>query len=117
MTLQTDKVTPTAKARYVLTVDRPGTVWFSLVSLFPPTFKDQPNGFRPDIMQMMVDMKPKFLRFPGGNYLEGDQIADRFEWKKTIGPLVRSPRAHGAVDLSLEPTGWAFTNSCSGATT
>jgi alpha-N-arabinofuranosidase len=91
LTLQTDKVTPTAKARYVLTVDRPGTVWFSLVSLFPPTFKDQPNGFRPDIMQMMVDMKPKFLRFPGGNYLEGDQIADRFEWKKTIGPLSDRP--------------------------
>jgi alpha-N-arabinofuranosidase len=91
LTLQTDKVTPTAKARYVLTVDRPGTVWFSLMSLFPPTFKDQPNGFRPDIMQMMVDMKPKFLRFPGGNYLEGDQIADRFEWKKTIGPLPERP--------------------------
>ena len=91
LTLQTDKVTATAKARYVLTVDRPGTVWFSLVSLFPPTFKDQTNGFRPDIMQMMVDMKPKFLRFPGGNYLEGDQIADRFEWKKTIGPLSGRP--------------------------
>jgi alpha-N-arabinofuranosidase len=91
LTLQTGTVTPTAKARYVLTVDRPGTVWFSLVSLFPPTFKDQPNGFRPDIMQMMVDMKPKFLRFPGGNYLEGDQIADRFEWKATIGPLAERP--------------------------
>src|SRR3954462_8783206 len=91
LTLQTDKVTPTTKARYVLTVDRPGTVWFSLISLFPPTFKDQTNGFRPDIMQMMVDMRPKFLRFPGGNYLEGDQIADRFEWKKTIGPLSDRP--------------------------
>jgi alpha-N-arabinofuranosidase len=91
VTLQTGKVTATTKARYVLSVDRPGTVWFSLVSLFPPTFKDQPNGFRPDIMQMMVDMKPKFLRFPGGNYLEGDQIADRFEWKKTIGPLSERP--------------------------
>ena len=72
-------------------VDRPGTVWFSLVSLFPPTFKNQPNGFRADIMQMMVDMKPKFLRFPGGNFLEGDQIADRFEWKKTLGPLAERP--------------------------
>ena len=91
LTLQTDKVAPTVKARYVLTVDRPGTVWFSLVSLFPPTFKDQANGFRPDIMRMMVDMKPKFLRFPGGNYLEGDQIADRFEWKKTLGPLAERP--------------------------
>ncbi len=91
VTLSTDKVTATAKARYVLTLDRPGTVWFSVVSLFPPTFKGQANGFRPDIMQMMVDMKPRFLRFPGGNYLEGDQIADRFEWKKTLGPLSDRP--------------------------
>ena len=91
LTLQTRGVAPTTAARYVLTVDRPGKVWLSVVSLFPPTFKDQPNGFRPDIMQMMVDMKPKFLRFPGGNYLEGDQIADRFEWKKTIGPLSDRP--------------------------
>ena len=89
--LQTRGVTPTAAARYVLTADRPGKIWFSLVSLFPPTFNNQPNGFRPDIMQMMVDMKPKFLRFPGGNYLEGDQIADRFEWKKTVGPLSERP--------------------------
>ena len=91
LTLSTRSVTPTAAARYVLTVDRPARIWFSLVSLFPPTFRDQPNGFRPDIMQMMVDMKPKFLRFPGGNYLEGDQIADRFDWKKTLGPLSERP--------------------------
>ncbi len=91
VTLQTGNVTPTAKARYVLTTDRPGKVWFSLVSLFPPTFKDQPNGFRKDLMQMLVDMHPKFLRFPGGNYLEGNQIADRFDWKKTLGPLSDRP--------------------------
>lgn len=91
VTLQTSAVAPTAKARYAVTVDRPGKIWFSLVSLFPPTFKNQPNGFRPDLMQMLVDMKPKFLRFPGGNYLEGDQIADRFQWKKTLGPLSERP--------------------------
>jgi alpha-L-arabinofuranosidase len=78
---------PTAKARFILTTDRPGTIWFTLVSLFPPTYRSQPNGFRPDLLQMLVDMRPKFLRFPGGNYLEGDQIADRFDWKKTLGPL------------------------------
>jgi alpha-N-arabinofuranosidase len=91
LTLQTRDTAPTTAARYVLTIDRPGTIWLSLVSLFPPTFKDQANGFRPDIMQMMVDMKPKFLRFPGGNYLEGDQIGDRFDWKKTVGPLSDRP--------------------------
>jgi alpha-N-arabinofuranosidase len=90
-TLQTGAVAVTARARYTLTVNRPGTVWFSLVSLFPPTFNNQPNGFRPDLMQMLVDVKPKFLRFPGGNYLEGDQIADRFQWKKTLGPLTDRP--------------------------
>lgn len=85
--LQTDGVSPHAKARYVVTVDRPGTVWFDLVSLFPPTWNDRPNGLRKDLMQMLVDLKPKFLRFPGGNYLEGDTIETRFDWKKTLGPI------------------------------
>src|ERR1051326_5193347 len=87
--------TPTARARFTLTMTRPGTVWFGLASLFPPTFKGQPNGFRPDLLQLLVDMKPKFLRFPGGNYLEGDQIADRFDWKKTLGALQDRPGHQG----------------------
>jgi alpha-N-arabinofuranosidase len=91
LTLTTGNVARTTGAKYVLTTDRPGTVWFSLVSLFPPTFKNQANGFRPDLLQMLIDMRPTFLRFPGGNYLEGDQIADRFDWKKTLGPLSERP--------------------------
>jgi alpha-N-arabinofuranosidase len=87
LTLKTGKVAPTTKARFAITLDRPGTVWFGMVSLFPPTWNDRPNGLRKDLMQMLVDMNPKFLRFPGGNYLEGDTIETRFEWKKTIGPL------------------------------
>ncbi len=85
--LKTGSVTPTAKAHFVMTLDRPGTVWFGMVSLFPPTWNDQPNGFRKDLMQMLVDMNPKFLRFPGGNYVEGDTVETRFEWKDTIGPI------------------------------
>ncbi|HUA37371.1 MAG TPA: alpha-L-arabinofuranosidase C-terminal domain-containing protein [Candidatus Sulfopaludibacter sp.] len=95
VTLDTGKLKPTTKARYALTLDRPGKVWFDLVSLFPPTWKDQPNGFRKDLMQMLVDLKPKFLRFPGGNYVEGDTVATRFDWKKTIGPLDRRPGHRG----------------------
>lgn len=92
VTLRTRKgITPTTKARLVLSTERPGTLWFSLVSLFPPTWKDQPNGFRKDLMQMMIDMKPKFLRFPGGNYVEGNTITERFDWKKTIGSLDQRP--------------------------
>ncbi|HVU32712.1 MAG TPA: alpha-L-arabinofuranosidase C-terminal domain-containing protein [Opitutaceae bacterium] len=89
--LMTLDVRPTAKARYVVAVDRPGTVWFSFVSLFPPTWNDRPNGLRKDLMQKLVDLKPKFLRFPGGNYVEGNTIAERFDWKKTIGPISERP--------------------------
>jgi alpha-N-arabinofuranosidase len=91
VTLKTAKVGPTANARFVITLDRPGTVSFALVSLFPPTWNDRPNGLRKDIMQMLVDMDPKFLRFPGGNYVEGDTVDLRFDWKKTIGPIEERP--------------------------
>ena len=87
VTLKTGSLTPTTKAHFAITMDKPGTVWLGLVSLFPPTWNDRPNGLRKDIMQMMVDMNPKFLRFPGGNYVEGDTIETRFDWKKTIGPI------------------------------
>jgi alpha-N-arabinofuranosidase len=87
LTLKTGGLTPTAKARFQVTLDRPGTVWLGFVSLFPPTWTDRPNGLRKDLMQLLVDLNPKFLRFPGGNYVEGDTIESRFDWKKTIGPL------------------------------
>ena len=95
MTLKTGEVQPTSGVRLLLSLDRPGTVWLDLVSLFPPTWNHRPNGLRPDIMQMLVDMKPAFLRLPGGNYLEGDTIETRFDWKKTIGPLAERPGHQG----------------------
>ena len=91
VTLKTGSVAPTTKAHLAITMDRPGTVWLGLVSLFPPTWNNRPNGLRKDLMQMMVDMNPKFLRFPGGNYVEGDTIETRFDWKKTIGPIEQRP--------------------------
>lgn len=96
MTLKTSHgIAPTAKARFVLSVENPGTVWLGYVSLFPPTWKNQPNGFRPDLLQMLIDMNPKFLRLPGGNYLEGNTIATHFDWKKTIGPVISRPGHDG----------------------
>jgi alpha-N-arabinofuranosidase len=89
--LKTGDVAPTTRARFAITVDRPGSVWLGLVSLFPPTWKNRPNGLRQDLMQMMVNLKPAFLRFPGGNYVEGNTISTRFDWKKTIGPLAERP--------------------------
>jgi len=68
-----------------------GTVWLQQVSLFPPTFNNRANGNRRDLMQILADMQPRFLRFPGGNYLEGNYINERFDWKKTIGDISQRP--------------------------
>ncbi|MDP4262131.1 MAG: alpha-L-arabinofuranosidase C-terminal domain-containing protein [Bacteroidota bacterium] len=92
LTLNTaDNVTPTADTRFVISTIDTGRIWFNLVSLFPPTYNNTPNGNRPDIMQLLAGMKPAFLRFPGGNYLEGDYFTSRFDWKKTIGSLDQRP--------------------------
>ena len=90
-TLKTGKLTPSTTNRFVISTKSPGTVWFSLVSLFPPTYKNRPNGNRIDIMELLAGMKPAFLRFPGGNYLEGPNFENRFNWKATIGPLEQRP--------------------------
>ena len=74
-----------------LLLTHPGTIALQLVSLFPPTFGNQPNGFRPDLMEKMAGLNPHFLRMPGGNYLEGDTLKDWFNWKETLGPLVDRP--------------------------
>ena len=87
LNLNTGGVTPSTAARLQIMLDHPGSVWFAMVSLFPPTWNNQPNGFRKDLMQMLVDMNPQFLRFPGGNYVEGNRISEYFDWKKTIGPI------------------------------
>jgi len=100
--LRTGDIAASAKNHFVLSVERPGTVWFSLISLFPPTFKNRANGNRVDIMEMLAAMKPKFLRFPGGNYLEGDHIVERYDWKKTIGAL---------VDRPTHPSPWGYHSS------
>ncbi|HEY4380391.1 MAG TPA: alpha-L-arabinofuranosidase C-terminal domain-containing protein [Acidobacteriaceae bacterium] len=96
-------VAATADNQIVVSMDHPGTVWLQQLSVFPPTYKDRANGNRVDLMELMAAMHPQFLRFPGGNYLEGDHINERFDWKKTIGPLVdraghRSPWRYQSSD-------------------
>ena len=102
-TLTTANVPPTKEARLVLRTGDARTTSLGLVSLFPPTYNARPNGVRPDLMQLLVDMKPRFLRFPGGNYLEGNTFAERFNWKETLGPLEdrpghRSPWGYRSTD-------------------
>jgi alpha-L-arabinofuranosidase len=90
-TLRTGEVPASANNHLILTIAQPATVWLDLVSLFPPTYNSRADGSRADIMSLLAAMHPHFLRLPGGNYLEGDHIADRFDWKKTIGPWVDRP--------------------------
>lgn len=85
----------TPKARFVLSARGTGRVWFSLVSLFPPTYRNAPNGLRPDLMTLMAGLRPKFIRLPGGNYVEGSRFADRFSWKQMIGPVDQRPGHQG----------------------
>ena len=101
-TLKTGSIQPSSANHLVLTVTRAGTLWLNLVSLFPPTYHNRINGNRIDIMEKLAAMHPAFLRFPGGNYLEGDHIADRFDWKKTIGPL---------QDRPTHPSPWRYHSS------
>ncbi len=89
--LTTRAAKASAENRLVISAGSTGTVWFSMVSLVPPTWNNRPNGNRKDIMQILAGMKPSFLRFPGGNYVEGRTIATRFDWKKTIGDISQRP--------------------------
>jgi alpha-L-arabinofuranosidase len=58
------------------------------VSLFPAkTFKGEKNGLRADLAQAIADLKPKFVRFPGGCLVHGDGLDNIYRWKKTIGPV------------------------------
>ena len=86
-TLTTKKVESSKDNVFKITMTAPGTLWLQQVSLFPPTYKDRANGNRPDLMKLLAEMDTKFLRLPGGNYLEGRTIDERFEWTNTIGPV------------------------------
>jgi alpha-L-arabinofuranosidase len=77
-----------AKAQLVITLWAPGVVDMDMVSLCPETtWKNCPHGLRADLVQMLADLKPAFLRFPGGCIVEGEELESRYQWKNTIGDL------------------------------
>ena len=76
------------KAKLYVLVDGKGGVDVDMVSLFPEkTWKHRPGGLRADMVQLLADMKPGFMRFPGGCIVEGSELKGRYQWKKTIGPV------------------------------
>ncbi len=79
-------VASNAKARLSVCLASKGEVDIDMVSLFPQaTWKNRPNGLRKDLVQLLADMKPGFIRFPGGCIVEGRTLPNRYQWKNTLG--------------------------------
>ncbi|KAI4994963.1 hypothetical protein ZWY2020_034866 [Hordeum vulgare] len=79
-----------------LTTSNRGILWLDQVSLMPSdTHKG--HGFRKELISMLLDLKPRFLRFPGGCFVEGDWLRNAFRWKETVGPWEQRPGHFGDV--------------------
>jgi alpha-N-arabinofuranosidase len=85
--LTTNATDPSARIRILLATAK-GALDLDMISLFPSdTFNRRENGLRPDLVQLLKDLHPAFMRFPGGCIVEGHTLANRYQWKQTIGPL------------------------------
>lgn len=105
------------KAKFVLRFDKPGTVWLDFVSLFPQkTFHNRPNGLRQDLAQYIADLKPAFVRWPGGCFVEGITIQSAPDWKTTIGPVEKRHSTYSPWGYWTS-NGLAIMNTCSIAKT
>lgn len=117
-------------SRLQLTTTRKGVIWFDQVSAMPlDTYNG--HGFRSDLVEMLTDLKPQFIRFPGGCFVEGEWLRNAFRWKATVGPWEERPGHFGDVwmywtddglgyfeflqlaeDLDARPV-WVFNNGVS----
>jgi alpha-L-arabinofuranosidase len=76
------------KAKMKIWFEGSGVIDMDMISLFPQdTWKGRPGGMRADMIQLLADMKPGFMRFPGGCIVEGFDLSQRYKWKNTIGPI------------------------------
>ncbi|KAG0576183.1 hypothetical protein M758_5G063200 [Ceratodon purpureus] len=83
-------------ARLSLTSSTKGVFWLDQVSAMPTdTFKG--HGFRKELAMMLSDLKPGFLRFPGGCYVEGTRLTNAFRWRDSVGPYENRPGHYGDV--------------------
>ncbi|XP_065852662.1 alpha-L-arabinofuranosidase 1-like [Euphorbia lathyris] len=117
-------------SRLQLTTSQKGVIWFDQVSAIPlDTYKG--HGFRHELVQMLADIKPRFFRFPGGCFVEGEWLRNAFRWKETVGPWEERPGHFGDVwmywtddglghyeflqlaeDIGAQPV-WVFNNGIS----
>lgn len=117
-------------ARLSITSSKKGIIWLDQVSAMPVnTFKG--HGFRKELAEMLAVLKPQFIRFPGGCYVEGNWLRNAFHWKESVGPWEERPGHFGdkwnywtddglgyyeflqlAEDLNALPV-WVFNNGIS----
>ena len=80
----------TNKAVLTITTDSSAVFWLDVVSLFPQnTWKGRPNGLRPELMEQIAALKPAFIRFPGGNFVEGYTAGTYPVWRETVGDIAQ----------------------------
>ena len=76
------------KATLRITFSGKGSIDMDMISMFPEeTWKGRKNGLRKDLVQLLADIQPGFLRFPGGCIVEGRTLEKRYQWKKTVGAI------------------------------
>jgi alpha-L-arabinofuranosidase len=76
------------KGKLKISFEGVGALDLDMISLFPSdTWKNRHGGMRSDMVQLLSDMKPGFIRFPGGCIVEGRDLTQRYQWKKTLGPV------------------------------
>ncbi len=94
ISLVSDAMDPSA--RLALRISQAGSVYLDFVSLFPAqTFNNRTNGLRPDLAKMLVNLQPSFMRFPGGSWVDGVNLADAYHWELTVGnPVNRTERSN-----------------------
>lgn len=104
--LVADDTDPKGRLVIELTAGASGSIWLDVVSLFPPTWKNRPNGTRPDIAEMIARMKPAIIRLPGGSYVS-TRPAEAPRWLNEIGPIEERP-GHPAPG---KPNPWGYHNN------
>jgi alpha-L-arabinofuranosidase len=82
---------PAGDNRFVIYASTTGDVYFDVVTVMPPTWKDRPNGLRLDLAEKLAALKLKYVQFPGGCTAESASMEVSWNWKNSIGPIEQRP--------------------------
>jgi alpha-L-arabinofuranosidase len=81
----------TGNNRFVIYASATGDVYFDVVTVMPPTWKNRPNGLRPDLAEKLDALKLKYIQFPGGCTAESYKMSECWNWKNSIGSIEQRP--------------------------